>query len=273
MAGVVHRKGIGMKRALLFGTNKYPCLNNCDLNGCLNDIDGFIGVFNSVYSYDQIMSLKSEEATRENILEALEWAVSGLESKDTLTICMSGHGTQIPDTFGDEYDGLTEAFCAYDTVYDGTKGLVTDDEFKQRLEKINELTDVCVICDACHSESMTRDIIKQSGTSRFIELDIYPPIVRGGAVKKLGGLKNNQTWISISGCRDSGTSADAWFDGKAHGALSWSILKSIAENPNMSYVGMHTRACEILKENNFSQVSIIHGRSDKLMYTSFGGTA
>ncbi|KAI9342349.1 caspase domain-containing protein [Obelidium mucronatum] len=57
----------------------------------------------------------------------------------------------------------------------------------------------------------------------------------------------------LSGCRDEQTSADATFDGKASGALTYAILKSLEANRNLSYEELLLQLRGFMK-GEFSQI-------------------
>ncbi|KAJ3029059.1 UNVERIFIED_CONTAM: hypothetical protein HDU68_000272 [Siphonaria sp. JEL0065] len=57
----------------------------------------------------------------------------------------------------------------------------------------------------------------------------------------------------LSGCRDEQTSADAEFNGKASGALTYAILKALEANMNLSYQELLVQLREFMK-GEFSQI-------------------
>lgn len=63
---------------------------------------------------------------------------------------------------------------------------------------------------------------------------------------------------SFMGCRDDQTSADASFDGKASGAMSWAFLRALNDNPNQSYAQLlaSTRGLLVNKYSQVPQLSV-----------------
>ncbi len=63
-------------RALLVGVNSYR-LPGCDLHGCVNDITNMRDVLLKYFDFsaEQVRLLADERATRQAVLERLEWLV------------------------------------------------------------------------------------------------------------------------------------------------------------------------------------------------------
>ena len=58
----------------------------------------------------------------------------------------------------------------------------------------------------------------------------------------------------ISGCTDEQTSADAIFNNKANGALTWSLLESLKQKPNDSWRELVKNMRDLLKTSGFTQI-------------------
>ena len=58
----------------------------------------------------------------------------------------------------------------------------------------------------------------------------------------------------ISGCTDEQTSADAVFDNKANGAMTWALLQSLNQTPTASWKELLKSMRDILKKSQFSQI-------------------
>ncbi|PAV15399.1 peptidase C14 [Pyrrhoderma noxium] len=95
--------------------------------------------------------------TRENIFKAIDDLIVDAKEGDRFVFHFSGHGGQVPDTNGDEDDGLDETIYPVDVVYDAGKedaidNYIVDDEIKERLiDKLPAGTVLTIILDACHS--------------------------------------------------------------------------------------------------------------------------
>jgi hypothetical protein len=88
---------------------------------------------------DHVKFLLNEDATRENILNALDWLAEKSDSNDIIFFYFNGHGTPVPDDNGDEDDGYDEVICPYDIDKDNGKliNFISDDELDEKLDKIN----------------------------------------------------------------------------------------------------------------------------------------
>jgi hypothetical protein len=140
---------------------------------------------------------------------------------------------------------------------------VTVNCFKSELAKAIEAlpgVPVVFISDSCYSGSNTRDAPKFK--SRFM------PNTRITYVTKVRNklfLNENKigNWLSISGCKEDQTSADAVFDGKYNGACTYALIHvlrvaKIRKN-ELTYSQWVGRGNELLKTNGFTQVMTIEG--------------
>ena len=90
--------------------------------------------------------LLSEDATRENVLAALESTIERLVDGDVLLLTYSGHMTSLAG-FGDDRDGWDEAWCLHD-------GILLDDQFHDLLADVPAGADVLVITDSCFASGI-----------------------------------------------------------------------------------------------------------------------
>jgi uncharacterized caspase-like protein len=72
-----------------------------------------------------------------------------------VVITFSGHGTYVPDTNGDEIDGLDEALCPYDLQTGGAA--LIDDEINTLFSARQGGVRLLLISDSCHSGTVTRE--------------------------------------------------------------------------------------------------------------------
>lgn len=95
--------------------------------------------------------LLTEEATRDNVKNAIQEASEQLEEGDMLFLSYSGHGGTLPDENQDEgaNDYADETWCLYD-------GQLLDDELLQLWSLFAEGVRVFVISDSCHSGTVTK---------------------------------------------------------------------------------------------------------------------
>lgn len=107
-------------QALLIGINYFNTPN--ELKGCINDVRNLAPFLNQRYGfpYDDMVILTDDQRdpaaqpTRDNIIRAMHWLVSGAQPNDSLFFHFSGHGGQTEDLDGDEEDGLDETIYPVD---------------------------------------------------------------------------------------------------------------------------------------------------------------
>lgn len=135
-----------------------------------------------------------------------------------------------------------------------------------------------VIMDCCHSGTMTdlacctaalkpADILQATGaevvSGRYVKLDPLPagqskgktPQPKPRAIKPPEKADDKKMMWAFSGCQDNQTSGDAFIDGKRQGALTWALMKSLAEaNYNISFEDLLASTRLKLKLGGFPQV-------------------
>lgn len=152
-------------RALLIGIDLYKAV--AALRGSTNDAERMklFAINELKFRKDQVKLLLNEEATRKNIMDALDsWLTADTYAGDRVLFYYSGHGHFQPDTSGDEKDRVDETLVSYDTVVNQDKSLVnmiTDDEISVFLDKLNDRR-VVVMIDSCHSGTMSRNLQSQT---------------------------------------------------------------------------------------------------------------
>jgi hypothetical protein len=256
------------RKALLIGINDYKEVN--DLRGCVNDLKSMRKVLMNYLRFepDDIRVLVDDRATKDNIMQRVNWLVDTAEPGDYLFMHFSGHGSQIRDRNGDELeDYLDEILCPYDMNWDGN--YIVDDDLDQAFRRLPKKTLLEVVLDSCHSGSGTRDISPREmplavddkeSRNRYLE----PPFdiicrsdvqrvtsSRGFALKsKMQGL-NHVLW---SGCMDNQTAADAYIDGRFHGAFTNYFCSHMeTTGGRVSRLGLFRRISASLYHGGYSQ--------------------
>ncbi|WP_104130617.1 caspase family protein [Cryobacterium sp. N21] len=165
--------------ALCVGINKFENLPMASwLNGCVNDANDVRELLASGFGFADasITVLTDQAATKDAafgaMTEALDRANAPGEHLDHIVFTMSSHGTQLPDTSGDEADQVDEAFATYDLRQNGAAwdpgSLIVDDELHDLFARLPKGVLVDVILDTCHSGAFTHFLLDalQSGSSR-----------------------------------------------------------------------------------------------------------
>ena len=234
-----------MRKALLFGLNYGHCSSG-QLEGCINDVRDFSvlleerGFSTRVHTDDT----DREGTGRNGILGALRDEIRSLDSGSTLWLHYSGHGTYVRDhdfvkrtlrrrrrrrpkrrrkrkrKKREERDGRDE--CLVPSDYE-TNGLIKDDEIRHILEGAPKGCRIICVFDSCHSGTVGD--MKYSW-SRGPRRPIVENILCSAQAKV----------ITISGCLDRQTSADAYSvfrEGEYGGAMSSVLHKLIRDQPKL----------------------------------------
>ena len=175
-----------------------------------------------------VTTLLTKEATREQVVNKINYATKKLKRGDVFMLSYSGHGGQLPDLNNDESDGQDETWCLYN-------GELVDDELYALFGKFAQGVRVLVFSDSCHSGTVAKAVnyagninIRSSNVAsdqvkyRFMPSDIarrtywsnknfYNKILEKG--KKESKDKVKASVLLISGCQDNQLSADGDFNG------------------------------------------------------------
>ena len=166
--------------AVLVGVGRYEhLLEKHQLEGPPNDVR-FIRDYltEAGFRAENVVTLADEEGdapTRVNILAALRRLADRLQPEDFVLVYLAGHGSQQPDTDGDEADGRDEIFLPADTKsWDDAIGVVqnaiADDEISGIVDGYRDRgADVWVVIDSCSSGTMTRGLGEERVRTRNVE--------------------------------------------------------------------------------------------------------
>ncbi|MBA7681391.1 hypothetical protein ES703_89729 [subsurface metagenome] len=224
------------RKALLVGINDYKGVG--DLRGCVNDVLDMHFSLRSLFGFQtrDIRVLTDSRATKANIIHRLKWLVKGAQSGDFLVFDFSGHGSQIRDRDGDELvDHLDELICPYDMDWDGT--FITDDELNGILKNVPE--------DGSYLPPPADIFLRFSGEEDEVK--------SRGFTKdfKKRGTKHHILW---AGCMENQTSADAYIDGRYHGAFTYYLNRHLRRNPQVSRRELLRKVRASLRHGGYSQI-------------------
>lgn len=234
------------RRALCVGINQFKYLPGATLRGCVNDTKDMTSVLRRFLSFTprDITVLTDKRATKANVMKYLREMVTGAKAGkySYLVFSFSSHGTQVPDTSGDEPDRADEAFCPHDLRQKGNqwdpKRIITDDELHDLFIQLPKHVLLEVFLDTCHSGTGLRSIdMLLDRRPRYLP----PPSLEAfkqvdgrrsrGLHKTLleRGLTHHILW---AGCRADQTSADAYIGGSWHGAFTYYFCKEMRAAKN-----------------------------------------
>jgi len=117
------------------------------LSSCENDADIMQGIARA--RGFETRQLKTSQATRAAVKDAIVEAARELGEGDMFLISYSGHGGQVRDADGDESDGKDDTWCLYD-------GQLLDDELRVLFAEFAAGVRVLVLSDSCHSGTMLK---------------------------------------------------------------------------------------------------------------------
>ena len=232
------------RRALCVGINDYPYEGN-DLKGCVNDAMAWASLLTGPFSFAKpdVKMLLDDQATKKNVVAALEDLLAGARPGDVVVFTNSSHGSYRADTDRDEpkYD---ELLCPYD-IDDND---ITDDELRELIADIKDGVRLTVILDNCHSGTATRGPERPTPDDRRFRF--LNPSLRGLPVldnpftaKNKARAKYPESQmreVLLTGCNDREYSYDALIEGTYHGAMTFYALQAIKAAKNkLTYQQLH----------------------------------
>lgn len=208
-------------KGLLFGLNyAYDTTGAC-LNGCINDVNAMTNFLKTNFAMpcevitDDVNKAGCSAMAMIQRLYQLS-AESYSEDLDLVWIHYSGHGSYIRDANSDERDGMDECLVPSDYA---TAGLIPDDYICQLFRLFNPKTRVICVFDCCHSGTIG-DVKYSWEGPRSVNVENIVCTVPARV-------------ITLSGCLDSQTSADAFNvlgDNRHIGALTACLLLALQQN-------------------------------------------
>jgi hypothetical protein len=236
-----------MKRALLVGINKYP---SAPLAGCVNDVFDVANLLVKKFNFRKkdIRLLVDRRANTVNIRRhIMQWLVKPLRSGDLGVYHFSGHGTHVPTHNKAEPDGLLEVSCPCDFDWSRQR-MITDKQYVNMFRRLRKGVKFLWVSDSCHSGDLTRSMPPKDNPSVAKALPRFMPPPRDigwdiEALKEEGKedldegvaeramIRNKLGVQFISGCKSNQTSADAVFNGRWNGALTYYLIRRLRTLP------------------------------------------
>lgn len=198
-----------VKRAIVIGLGQQADNNWGKINGD-KDVPFILNTLRDAgYQRENIVTLINSQATKKNIVLALEGIVKRSQKKDIVYIHFSGHGQRVTDINGDEEDGWDEAWIPYDAYREycdrdkGEKHMI-DDEIYQFLKmikkKVGKDGKILVTVDACHGGGSTFRMKTYNYGSHITIRGVPDNFVIPG---KRSPKKNKkpEDWLTLSACK------------------------------------------------------------------------
>ena len=226
------------KKALLVGINYIGTQN--ELYGCINDVNSIKEriILKGFTNINTITDLTTQKPNKNNILLEFKNLLVNSQAGDLLLFFYSGHGSYALDKNRDEKDGYDELIVSSDLqgIFDDELKIIIQQNLKQDVT-------LFAIFDSCFSGSVL-DLKYQYLDS--LNYDKYTENDKDAIT--IGNV------FMISGCTDEQTSADAVFNNKANGAMTWALLQSLNQNSTSSWRELLKSMRDILKKSQFSQI-------------------
>jgi len=208
-------------------------------------------------------------------MAALTKLVETAKDGDHIVFSFSSHGTQVPDSDGDEGhpepDGADEAFACHDIAQKGdqwdTDTVIVDDELRVLFGRLPKGVLMEAFLDTCHSgDGLRAEDLLSGRRPRFVP----PPTLKGLRAIQATATKSSTTElvkaipaggrpVLYAGCRSDQTSADATFDGRSSGAFTYFLLQALAANPTGTRAEIHKALTKGLADGSFSQRPTLEG--------------
>ncbi|WP_144659772.1 caspase family protein [Paenarthrobacter nicotinovorans] len=258
------------KAALCVGINKFKYLPQSSwLQGCVNDAEDLAALLGDSYGFpaSQITVLRDAKATKKAVLAEIntlvDAAVEGTVQQ--LVFTFSSHGTQIPDTSGDEEDSLDEAFACYDINNAGDAWdagtVISDDELAAVFARLPDGVLMDVVLDTCHSGTGLKSLDLIPGRRpRFLPAPTPRAVMahedlETRTLRDLVKTARLSTPVLMAACRSDQTAADALMDGRYNGAFTYNLVKNLRSDGTLGRADLLKQVSKGLKAGGFDQVA------------------
>ncbi|HEY6597752.1 MAG TPA: caspase family protein, partial [Pseudomonadales bacterium] len=214
----------GATRALLIGINQYKSVP--PLQGSVNDVSTMREVLMTRWNFSSsnIEMVLDGQATRANILAALNRLVSTARPDEVVYVHYSGHGSQVQDLNGDESDGLDETIVPQDGRGGDVPDIV-DDELDVIFSKLRAKSAVIVL-DSCHSGTATRAFdVRTRSVPQDTRVDLYRTGVTATSTRAITPLQRSR-FVVMSGAADNEEALDGPVEGRYHGFFTYALSRS-----------------------------------------------
>lgn len=226
------------KKAKLFGINYIN--SPFELKGCWQDVaDVSDRLTQKGFASINIITDASTsliQPTSNNILAEITNFLASGNTNDILFLMYSGHGTNLSDKNKDELDGRDEQIISTDFRF------ISDDTLKSLImNNLKKNVTLVAVFDSCYSGSI---------------LDLKYTYIDGSNNVTINNktLETPGNVILISGSTDSQTSADATINGRPNGAMTWSLLESLKNNPNITWRQLILNMRSLLSKEFYTQI-------------------
>lgn len=194
--------------SLIVGINYNNTVNQ--LRGCINDANN-MKQFVRVRGCENILMMTDDgpiRPTKNNILLGLARLLMMTQDNEVAFFYYSGHGTNVNDRNGDEFDGLDECLFSVDDR------VIIDDEINSIIKQyLKPTTKLFIMCDSCHSGTVID--LKYNYTENEDTV--------------INGTDISGNVFYISGCKDTEVSMESFLNNQIRGALTNAFMHSLTD--------------------------------------------
>jgi metacaspase-1 len=257
-------------RALLVGINSYV---EQPLRGCVNDVLDLAALLTERYQFarQDVTLLIDGRATRAAILSRLRALVQSLRPGDRALFHFSGHGVQLPSSSSEEGDGLDEAICPIDYSWNDLSSFLRDKDFRRELASVPDGVGFVWVSDSCHAGTLSRALMRGHDLrprTLLLPADIAWQVESAGrrpATRSVGlrAAAKELRLALLAACQPEQTAADAVFDGRANGALTYFLVKALTESAQreQDMLTLTAGVAQRLAAEGFAQRPMLEGDS------------
>ncbi|KQU24471.1 hypothetical protein ASG65_17735 [Bacillus sp. Leaf13] len=252
------------KLALIIGINYLKSFK--PLKGCINDTKGITKLLVEKFDFSltDIQILLEEAATRQNILNSIDYLIKELKPGDIGVLAFSGHGTQIADMPPiDEEDLLDEVIVPYDGIDERNsfpENFIRDDEIYERLGNLVQDVHLTFIFDSCHSGTVTRGGLEnRNSNDNLHQARSIPPSFSVTEIKHLVAdlttsrslgehhSFSGENYYLLAACKDDQEAKDD----ETNGYFTAELLRYI--EPGITYEQLKEKVVPTVKERSFNE--------------------
>jgi len=288
----------GEIHALLVGCTEYPNLKSrrdykawIELYGPANDVALMKETLIRYLKVDpeRVTALsgwpkdEAQRPTRHNIVAHLKRLAREVKAGDRVIFHFAGHGSQQPDTDGDELDGLDEILLPADIgKWNGAKrevqNSITDDQLAALLEPIRRKgAFVWVLVDCCHAGTISRAPGDEIRTRQIAPDILGVPRARGKRADSAPPADfSNIVSIYAVEARDKAPEVPlprGAAKRRYHGMLSWYIAAHLQRTGGaLTFRELHARVLASFRDHpRIRAVPQIEGQMDRTILATKGG--
>lgn len=239
----------GQERSALFvGISDYPETSGFDRIHGENDCELICKTLDK--QHFKTTKLLNSQATAANIRDALLDIAATSDKGSCVYIHFSCHGQPVEDKPPfDEDDLWDESIVPYDAkinyqsgIYEGENHILDDELFEYLTQirlRIGDEGFLCVVIDACHSGTSSRDDVDEENVVRGTSLGfspngkIFAPRINRQGIFMIEKVPGYSDVVILEACRSYQFNKEVFKDGKHYGSLSYYVAE-VLEHQNIT---------------------------------------